>query len=408
MLGRIKAALPRSLNIMNTETLMHEARLRDHQSRVQTYREQIAFQGGTEWESRVLHEEHMVLLNHDEKKNKICFALDTVTSYVLKYGGMMCAFTVLIPDAYFGASSKVSSATITARYLSNSALLGAVATAVEDLATSYKCIAELKSLAERMAVLDLAVDPILDQEKHSNQSVLKAERSDDIPSIYVENLSVNAGGENVYKITNPSSKSDALFQKVSFEVKKGQNTLVSGPNGVGKTSLFRTLAGLWSAKYFKALRMPSSLFVLPQDCYFTIGSLLEQVIYPHYDPPLIRAMSACDAVEQQKLQKVSTILTTVGFPPEYSLEDERDWQSLLSGGQKQRLAFARLFYHEPQFALCDEPTSGVSSDIIHAIYAYAAELGITMVTISHQPELRAFHNHELKIDQNSAYSAPIN
>jgi ATP-binding cassette, subfamily D (ALD), peroxisomal long-chain fatty acid import protein len=63
------------------------------------------------------------------------------------------------------------------------------------------------------------------------------------------------------------------------------------------------------------------------------------------------------------------------------------------------MQLARLFYHKPRFAVLDEATSAVSTDVEALMYNSAKDQGITLITISHRPSLFKYHPYLLKIGE---------
>lgn len=164
---------------------------------------------------------------------------------------------------------------------------------------------------------------------------------------------------------------------------------ISGPNGVGKTAISRILAGLWPV-YRGLVSRPKDIgqdgiMFLPQRPYLSPGTLRDQVIYPD---------GHVDMKEKRKSEDdLNNVLEAarLGYLPdrEGGWDTRKEWKDVLSGGEKQRMGFARLLYHEPQYAIVDEGTSAVSSDVEGLLYETCKERGISKL----QPRSKFVREH---------------
>jgi ATP-binding cassette subfamily D (ALD) long-chain fatty acid import protein len=190
---------------------------------------------------------------------------------------------------------------------------------------------------------------------------------------------------------------EVLVAALSFVVSPGEHLLVSGPNGVGKSAVARVVAGLWPV-YRGLVSRPrrtgaDGIMFLPQRPYLSTGTLRDQVIYPHTEADMRRA-----GRHDGDLGRVLDAVRLGRLPDrEGGWDGRKEWKNVLSGGEKQRMAVARLLYHRPRYAVVDEATSAVSSDVEGLLYDAAKAAGITLITISTRASLKRHHRLHLRL-----------
>mmetsp|Transcript_29097 Transcript_29097/g.46744 ORF Transcript_29097/g.46744 Transcript_29097/m.46744 type:complete len:128 (+) Transcript_29097:2294-2677(+) len=125
---------------------------------------------------------------------------------------------------------------------------------------------------------------------------------------------------------------------------------------------------------------------LPQDPYLVTGTLRDQVTYPDFH-------GMGPIVDSEIDQRVSQALNLAGLKKVVARNKDginhvAEWRNELSGGERQRVAFARLFFHKPTFAVIDEATAAVSALGEVELYEQLNKVNCTVFSIAHRVSVR--------------------
>ena len=189
-----------------------------------------------------------------------------------------------------------------------------------------------------------------------------------------------------------------LFQNISFNINEGDKIALIAPNGTGKSSLLKILAGLDSSdrggevKFMKDIKVAfldqinnfnpqNTLF---DEVYSRLGSTYdvirnyEQAISSGDERAIERAMAAMDAADGWSVeQRIKQVLS--------SLKLSRLDQPMgeLSGGEAKRAAIALMLLQDADFLVMDEPTNHLDIDVIEYLESYLQKARCTLLMVTH-------------------------
>lgn len=171
-----------------------------------------------------------------------------------------------------------------------------------------------------------------------------------------------------------------VLDQISFQVEKGDIAIITGPSGVGKTTLIRCLSGLETYDE-GTIEMTERR----SEKEHPVGLVFQNFnLFPHLNAlenvtfPLIKVKGLS---KEKASEEALAIMNSLGLD---GLENSYPFQ--LSGGQQQRVAIARALAMDPEYLCFDEPTSALDSnlrDSVGEILQVIAQRGTGVIVITH-------------------------
>lgn len=422
-----------------------EGEYRNAHSRIITNAEEIAFYDGTELERSILIKTYARLAAHIRAILRIKVSYNMFEDFVLKYswsaiGYLFASLPVFLPNwsgqsvidetgvtSPAGAVAANVAATLTAaatakqgggkekdrmrQFITNKRLMLSLADAGGRMMYSIKDLAELAGYTSRVFTLLSTLHRVQAKaygrniKDHGKKSKAHRSRHHKVALYSLEDVrgTTQEGYDGIRFEHTPIvvpglgrdlSPGELLVQDLNIVVNPGEHLLISGPNGAGKSAVARVLGGLWPV--FRGLvskPLATDIAFLPQRPYLSVGTLREQIIYPYTKAD----MDEMGYTDEDLVKILDQVKLEYLVAREGGWETRKQWKDVFSGGEKQRVMFARILFKQPKFAVIDEGTSAVSSDVEGLLYETCQREGITLITISHRPSLLRYHKAQLKL-----------
>ena len=333
--------------------------------RVKEYAESIAFYAGEKVEKNRLYKQFRTVIDN---MWDIVFRALKFSGFNLVVSQISVVFPLLIQvGRYFEKQIKLGDLMQTLQ------VFGKLHSNLSFFRNTYDSFAEYKATLDRLTGFHYSVE--------AAQKQSKTDITDHPMDVIFQHLSVKS----------PIGK--ILIKDLNLTLTQGNSLLIQGQSGVGKTTLLRTIAGLWSYAEGKIFCPQHNTLFLSQRPYLPQGNLLTALYYP-------------DTTENVDLAKITRILERVQLAHlQDRLEQEQDWSRILSLGEQQRLAFARLLLHKPKVAFLDEASASLDEGMEHAMYRLIREElpNTTIISVGHRSTLVPLHQQQLELHTDGSW-----
>ncbi|WP_314791914.1 ABC transporter ATP-binding protein/permease [Aggregatibacter aphrophilus] len=327
--------------------------------RVKEYAESIAFYAGEKVEKNLLYKQFRAVI---QNMWDIVFRALKFSGFNLVVSQISVVFPLLIQvGRYFEKQIKLGDLMQTLQ------VFGKLHSNLSFFRNTYDSFAEYKATLDRLTGFNYSVE--------SAQKQSKTNITDHPTDVIFQHLSVKS----------PLGKT--LINDLNLTLPQGDSLLIQGQSGVGKTTLLRTVAGLWSYAQGEIFCPQHNTLFLSQRPYLPQGNLLTALYYP-------------GSTENADFAEIKQVLEQVQLAHlQDRLEQEQEWTRILSLGEQQRLAFARLLLHKPKVAFLDEASASLDEGMEHAMYRLIRDKlpNTTIISVGHRSTLIPLHQQQLEL-----------
>ena len=188
----------------------------------------------------------------------------------------------------------------------------------------------------------------------------------------------------------PDGERLTTVDDVSASFERGTSTAIIGKSGSGKTSL-ASIVGLLNNDYDGTLSYDG------RDC----------AAWNDADRARFRCRHVGFVFQNYSLIPHLSAWENVALPLQYRggipLRVIRRRASRMPGGEQQRVAIARALVGDPDLLICDEPTGALDTEtgdmVADILFRHVRELGVTLILVTHDPQLAARCERRLTIDR---------